>query len=131
MKQVECSFGRMMRWQWLLLFGWLSSFSVLAATSNGTEGILVIVADQHSAYDRTAQLVSRVEQLKAENANVPLAILVDGDAFELGNVVAKQSGGAIDFAMFAAFAHLAPTIVNLGNHEPEFEGMSARLSSYE
>jgi 5'-nucleotidase/UDP-sugar diphosphatase len=84
------------------------------------EALLVIVADQHSAYERTAQFLARIDRLKNEYPDVPLAILIDGDSLEYGNVVARRTGGAIDFAMFAALAQRAPTVINLGNHEPEF-----------
>jgi 5'-nucleotidase/UDP-sugar diphosphatase len=96
---------------------------LLAATgvhAEAPDALLLIVGDQHSAYERTAQLVARVDRLRTENPGVPLAILIDGDALELGNVVGRRSAGAIDFAMFAALARRAPTVLNLGNHEPEF-----------
>ena len=57
---------------------------------------------------------------KAEHPGLPLAILLDGDTLEYGNIVARRSAGAVDFAMFAALARRAPTVLNLGNHEPEF-----------
>lgn len=57
------------------------------------EAILVVVADQHSAYERAAQLVARIDRLCAENPGVPLAILVNGDAFEYGNAVARRLPG--------------------------------------
>ena len=47
-------------------------------------------------------------------------MLIDGDVFEQGNVVARRSAGAIDFAMLAALAQRVPTVLNVGNHEPEF-----------
>ncbi|MEO6996097.1 MAG: 5'-nucleotidase C-terminal domain-containing protein [Lacunisphaera sp.] len=84
------------------------------------EALVLIIADQHSAYERTAQFVALVEQLKAEHPGLPLALLIDGDTFEYGNVIARRSAGAIEFAMFAALARRAPTVLNLGNHEPEF-----------
>jgi 2',3'-cyclic-nucleotide 2'-phosphodiesterase (5'-nucleotidase family) len=84
------------------------------------EALVLVIGDQHSAYDRTAQLVATVDRLKAENPGLPLAILIDGDTFEYGNVVARRSSGAIEFAMFSALAARAPTVLNLGNHEPEF-----------
>ncbi|MSU48168.1 MAG: bifunctional metallophosphatase/5'-nucleotidase [Opitutus sp.] len=91
-----------------------------AAAPAPPEAVLVVVGDLHSAYERSAQLVARVDRLRAENAGVPLAILIDGDSLEYGNVVARRTSGAIDFALFAALAKRAPTILNLGNHEPEF-----------
>jgi 5'-nucleotidase/UDP-sugar diphosphatase len=59
------------------------------------EAIVLVVGDMHSAYDRTAQFVARVDRVKKENPGVPLAVIVDGDTFELGNAVAKRSNGAV------------------------------------
>ena len=84
------------------------------------EALLFIVGDQHSAYERTAQLVAHVDRLRAAHPGVPFAMLIAGDSLEYGNIVARRSAGEIDFAMFAALARRAPTILNLGNHEPEF-----------
>ena len=84
------------------------------------EALVLIIGDQHSAYERTAQLVAKVDELKAAHPGLPLAIMLDGDTLEYGNIVARRSGGAVDFAMFAALAKRAPTLLNLGNHEPEF-----------
>jgi len=84
------------------------------------EALVLIVGDQHSAYERTAQLVARIDQLRAAHPGVPFAVLIDGDSLEYGNIVARRSAGAIDFAFFAALARRVPTILNLGNHEPEF-----------
>jgi 5'-nucleotidase/UDP-sugar diphosphatase len=84
------------------------------------EALVLIVGDQHSAYERTAQLVARIDQLRAAHPGVPFAVLINGDSLEYGNVVARRSAGAIDFAFFAALARRVPTILNLGNHEPEF-----------
>jgi 5'-nucleotidase/UDP-sugar diphosphatase len=84
------------------------------------EAIVVVIGDSHSAYDKVAQLVAHIDRLMEENRHVPLAVLIDGDTFEAGNVVARRSGAVIDFALFAALAKRAPTILNLGNHEPDF-----------
>lgn len=84
------------------------------------EAILVLMGDQHSAYERTAQFVGLVDQLRAKHPNVPLAVLLDGDTQEHGNVIARRSHGAIDFEMFRALASHVPTYLNLGNHDPEF-----------
>jgi 5'-nucleotidase / UDP-sugar diphosphatase len=92
----------------------------LPAAEAATEAIVLLIGDQHSAYERTAQLVAVIDRLKAENPGVPLAILLNGDTLEYGNIVARRSAGAVDFAMFAALARRAPTVLNLGNHEPEF-----------
>ena len=94
----------------------LLAFRSLAAP----EALLVIVGDQHSAYERAAQFLARIDRLKTENSGVPLGILIDGDSLEYGNAVARRTSGAIDFALFAALAKRGPTILNLGNHEPEF-----------
>ena len=98
------------------------------ARAADVDAIVFVTGDMHSAYDRTAQLVARVDRVKKENPGVPLAILIDGDTFELGNAVARRSEGAIEFAMFAALAQRAPTVLNLGNHEPEFFDMAETVA---
>jgi 2',3'-cyclic-nucleotide 2'-phosphodiesterase (5'-nucleotidase family) len=84
------------------------------------EAVVLVLGDQHSAYDKTAQLVGLVDQLRAAHPGLPMAVLLDGDTQEYGNAIAKRSAGAIDFAMYGALAQRAPTVVNLGNHEAEF-----------
>lgn len=106
-----------MKRRWLIVFcSWLASLAPL----RGADALLVIVGDPHSAYERTAQLVAHVDRLKAENPGVPFAVLINGDTFELGDAVARRSAGEVEFALFAALARRAPTMLNLGNHEPEF-----------
>jgi 2',3'-cyclic-nucleotide 2'-phosphodiesterase (5'-nucleotidase family) len=90
------------------------------AAPHGAEAYVVLMGDQHSAYERTAQFVALVDRLKTEHPALPLAVLLNGDTLEHGNVVARRTQGEIDFAMFTAVAKRAPTILNLGNHEPEF-----------
>ncbi|MEJ1973711.1 MAG: 5'-nucleotidase C-terminal domain-containing protein [Lacunisphaera sp.] len=95
------------------------------------EALVLVLGDQHSGYERTAQLVGLVDQLKAAHPGLPLAIILDGDTQEYGNVIARRSGGAIDFAMYAALARRAPTILNLGNHEPEFYDLAETVRRIE
>ncbi len=92
------------------------------------EALVIIAGDQHSAYERTAQVVATVDRLKAVHPGLPLAILLNGDTLEYGNIVARRSAGAVDFAMFAALARRAPTIVNIGNHEPEFYDLAETVA---
>ncbi|HVZ65968.1 MAG TPA: 5'-nucleotidase C-terminal domain-containing protein [Lacunisphaera sp.] len=101
--------------------GWfLLAAAVAGARPPEPAALVIMTADQHSAYERTAQVVAAVDRLKANNPGLPLAVLIDGDTLEQGNVVARRSGGAVDFAMLAALARRAPTVLNLGNHESEF-----------
>lgn len=104
--------------------GLLLLLAVLPLTRAGAPddpiALIVIAADQHSAYERTAQVVGAIDRLQADHRGLPMAVLLDGDTLENGNVVARRSGGAVDLAMFAALARRAPTVVNLGNHETEF-----------
>lgn len=125
------AFAMLLRLALLALAARLVLAAACAAALAGTEVQFVIVGDQHSAYERTAQLVAHVDRLRAEDATLPLAVLIDGDAFEYGNVVARRSAGAIDFAMFAALARRAPTVLNLGNHEPEFHDVAETVRRIE
>jgi 2',3'-cyclic-nucleotide 2'-phosphodiesterase (5'-nucleotidase family) len=104
---------------------------LLLVRAGAPEALLIIAADQHSAYERTAQVVAAIDRLRAEHRALPLAILIDGDAFEYGNVVARRSQGAVDFAMFSALARRGPTVVNLGNHEPEFDDLATTVTHLE
>lgn len=101
------------------------------APTDAPDAVLVIAADQHSAYERTAQFVAAVDRLKVEHPGLPLAILLDGDTLEYGNVVARRSRGSVDFAMFSALAQRAPTVVNLGNHETEFYDLADTVARIE
>ncbi|MEM8551990.1 MAG: metallophosphoesterase [Pseudomonadota bacterium] len=82
-------------------------------------GTLLSIADLHSAYARLPQLLSTVRRIAAD-APGPVLIVLNGDLFERGNVVAARSRGAGDFAFLTALGQVAPTILNIGNHEPNF-----------
>lgn len=97
-----------------------SFLAVVAISPAAPEAMLVIVGDQHSAYERCARFVARVDSLRAAHPGVPFAVLINGDSLEHGNAVARRSSGEVDFAVFAALARRVPVVINLGNHEPEF-----------
>lgn len=111
----------------LFLLGLLGFWSAGSCAEEKTEALLVVTSDQHSSYERTAQFVARVKHLRAEHPYVPMAVLINGDTFEAGNVVAERSRGAIEYAMFTALARCAPTFLNVGNHEPEFAGLAETI----
>lgn len=98
------------------------------AATPAPDAIVLIAGDLHSAYDRTAQFLAHVDRLRTENLGVPVAVLINGDTFELGNAVAKRSAGAVEFALFTALAARVPTVVNLGNHEPEFHAVAETVA---
>ncbi|CDZ57079.1 metallophosphoesterase [Neorhizobium galegae] len=95
-------------------------FVPMTAMAAGEGFQAIILSDLHSAYERMGQLLAVVEKQVA-GASVPQIILINGDIFELGNVVASRSGGEIDWAFLGALAKLAPTVVNIGNHEPDLD----------
>lgn len=79
----------------------------------------VVLSDLHSAYERTGQLLAAVETQVADNgANL---ILINGDVFEMGNVAATRSAGQVDWLFLEKLAALAPLVINIGNHEPDFD----------
>jgi 2',3'-cyclic-nucleotide 2'-phosphodiesterase (5'-nucleotidase family) len=90
-----------------------------AARAQGTAAATILsVADLHSAYGRMPQLLSAI---RAEAADAGDAVIVlNGDLFELANPVATRSRGEADLAFLTALSEIAPTYVNLGNHEPDF-----------
>jgi len=74
----------------------------LLTSAADPEALLIIAGDQHSAYDRTAQVVGAVDRLKAEHPGVPIAILLDGDTLEVdGEMPLKQTDiGLTPFSLF-------------------------------
>ena len=79
-------------------------------------GRVLAISDMHSAYERTSQLLAAFEA-EVKSRDVPHVIAINGDIFEHGNVVSVRSQGAIDWAFLAALPGIAPTVVNLGNHD--------------
>lgn len=79
----------------------------------------VVLSDLHSAYERMGQVLAAVEtQVRDNGVNL---ILINGDVFESGNVAAARSQGQVDWAFLEQLAGLAPTVINIGNHEPDFD----------
>lgn len=96
----------------------LPLLSVPATAQAAPAARLIVLSDLHSAYERSAQLLAAVAaELAADPA--PAAILINGDVFELGNVVAARSAGAVDWRLLEKLARLAPSFLNIGNHEPD------------
>jgi 2',3'-cyclic-nucleotide 2'-phosphodiesterase (5'-nucleotidase family) len=83
----------------------------------GADLRFILLADLHSAYERLAQLLAAVEAERARLPDVPTLVVVNGDVFELGNVVAARSKGEADWAFLARLAAAGPVVLNIGNHE--------------
>jgi 2',3'-cyclic-nucleotide 2'-phosphodiesterase (5'-nucleotidase family) len=88
-----------------------------ARADEGPDLLLILMADLHSGYAYSAALVKAVRDLVAANRRAQAVIVVNGDVFELGNALCLRNNGKIDFEMLRIFASLAPTIVNIGNHD--------------
>lgn len=91
---------------------------------------VLAVSDLHSAYDRTARLLAAFGA-ETRTHPVPHVIAINGDIFEHGNVVSVRSGGVIDWTFLAQLPRVAPTVVNLGNHDndltPDLADVVARM----
>lgn len=87
-----------------------------APAANPVVGRVLAISDMHSAYERTSQLLAAFEA-EVKGSDLPHIIAIDGDIFEHGNVVSVRSDGVIDWAFLAALPAIAPTVVNLGNHD--------------
>lgn len=120
--------GRIVFFRFVIFASLFSAAVFGRAATPAPDAIVLIAGDLHSAYDRTAQFLAHVDRLRTENLGVPVAVLINGDTFELGNAVAKRSAGAVEFALFAALAARVPTVVNLGNHEPEFHAVAETVA---
>ena len=60
-----------------------------------------------------------------------MRIVVNGDLFEGGNVLASRSGGAIDFALLEELVRLAPVTVTIGNHDSDLFDPAAFVQEVE
>ena len=89
----------------------------MSLAQSRADAILLTISDLHAPYARLPALLARISTLKAEAGSTPMALLLNGDIFERGNVVCLRSGGAADFAFLEAVAKEMPVVVNLGNHE--------------
>lgn len=88
------------------------------AQQGETDLIIVSLADLHSPYAQLPRLSAQVKKMvQAADGVTRLLILINGDIFERGNVVAQRSNGAADFAFLRGLTAVAETIVNFGNHE--------------
>jgi len=101
-----------------------------ALKTQAVVGRVLAVSDLHSAYERTPYLLAAFEH-EIRSHPVPHVIAINGDIFEHGNVVAQRSDGIVDWAFLAALPALAPTVVNLGNHDndltPDLADIVARM----
>ncbi|MDH7804696.1 MULTISPECIES: metallophosphoesterase [unclassified Rhizobium] len=104
---------------------------MVVATPVAAQGVAlraIVIADLHSAYERIGQLLAAIETRIAAD-KVPHIILLNGDLFETGNAVATRSAGEIEWTLLAALAKLAPTVINIGNHEPDIDNDLANFVS--
>lgn len=87
------------------------------ADRSGADLILIAMADLHSPYRALPALARAVKDIAASARGAPVAILINGDVFERGNAVAKNSEGMVDWAFLGALVAVAPLVINIGNHE--------------
>lgn len=87
-----------------------------AARASPATATLLALSDLHAPYRRLPTLLAAL-RAAADSAPGPVAVLINGDVFERGNVAALRSGGAPDWAFLSALAALGPLVVNIGNHE--------------
>jgi 5'-nucleotidase/UDP-sugar diphosphatase len=88
-----------------------------ARAAEAPDLLLILMADLHSGYAYTAALAKAVRDLVAANRGVDAVIIVNGDVFESGNALCARNNGRIDLELLRVLASLAPTFVNIGNHD--------------
>ncbi|WJY20531.1 5'-nucleotidase C-terminal domain-containing protein [Fontisubflavum oceani] len=90
--------------------------AMATAQDSGADAILLSISDLHSPYARLPALLQAVREIVA-SADAPVAMVINGDIFERGNVAATRSGASADWAFLASLAAELPLVINLGNHE--------------
>lgn len=86
------------------------------AADRAAGGAVFLLADLHSPYRRLPRLLGAIRAARAATPG-PVAFVVNGDAFERGNLAALRSDGGPDWAFLAALAAIGPVALNIGNHE--------------
>ncbi len=121
----------------ILIFFLLLIFSVgiLFAQGIKEEGlknpeiIILNMADTHSAYDVYPSLLETTKNIKENNPESKLLILMNGDLLEKGSIVAKKSEGLIDNEFIKRLGNYGQVIINLGNHEFDLTGPKKFIDS--
>ncbi|MEO0544573.1 MAG: metallophosphoesterase [Pseudomonadota bacterium] len=88
----------------------------IAFGQNAPDVTAIILSDLHSPYKRLPQLVAAVRDRVAD-AGGRAIIVINGDFFERGNVVALRSRVSADLVALEKLAQIAPVYFNIGNHE--------------
>jgi 2',3'-cyclic-nucleotide 2'-phosphodiesterase (5'-nucleotidase family) len=95
------------------------------------DAVFVNMADLQSGYERYPELLTAVTQIADGYSDTPLVILINGDLFESGNVVAQRSAGAADYELLRRLTDLGTVVLNLGNHEFDIHGPAEFVSRAE
>lgn len=85
--------------------------------ASGADAIILTMSDLHSPYARLPAVLKAVRDLRQNTGGTPMAMVLNGDLFERGNVVATRSGASADWVFLKALAAELPVFINLGNHE--------------
>ena len=99
----------------------VSAFSSEQYEATSAELVIVNIADLHSAYDNYPYLLQGIQDLSARHGKDNLVTLINGDIFEYGNVVARHSSGEADWLFLQKLQEHSRVILNLGNHEFDFQ----------
>lgn len=89
----------------------------LAFGAREADAVIVSLADLHSPYRQLPRILTAIREAKSAAPEGGFAVLINGDIFERGNVVALRSGGAADWRFLETLVAEAPVVLNLGNHE--------------
>ncbi len=81
---------------------------------------IICMADLHSAHESLPRISGMIHQLN-DTTSVPILILINGDIFEAGNVVALRSQGSLEWKFLERLQQVAQVVVNVGNHEGALE----------
>ena len=86
------------------------------------EVLIFYLADTHASYSAYGRILSLLDQVIQDNPRTPVLVVINGDVFEIGDLIGQRSGGAGDWAFLAHLRSRAPVLINVGNHEFDFQG---------
>lgn len=109
------------RWLLGLVLCTLLAACALPRAAQAPDLVVVNMADTHSAYDAYPRLLAGLQATRAQYPGAELVFLFNGDLFELGDSVARKTRGALDWEFLRRLRELGPVVINLGNHEFDFD----------
>lgn len=83
--------------------------------------LLFYLADTHAHYGAYARILTIIDKVLNDNPGSAILVVINGDIFEVGDIIGKRSAGAGDWVFLSHLRKRVPILINVGNHEFDFQ----------